>query len=205
VQRVITARSPNFRPDGKTPISAPQHGLAEFLPKLAAVSLRYSAQAGGCRQDALSEWIVGNGRPEWDFWSFDQRRYTGLCEQILCRRPRAKSHSTRTKYARRLSLGKERPRAGRPPKTTAALRPLKSKSAVLLRGAALGARGPISRGRRFRPNPGPSFRFSSRGTAYRTRPRRGIAGRCASATSLPASCTVWQFCEVDFAWPTVRT
>ncbi|HEY3719726.1 MAG TPA: FAD-dependent oxidoreductase, partial [Roseiarcus sp.] len=70
VQRVINGPIP-YSPDGN-PYIGPAHGLPNFF-QCCCFSFGI-AQAVGAGK-TLSEWIV-DGRPEWDFWSFDPRRYT---------------------------------------------------------------------------------------------------------------------------------
>lgn len=70
IRRVVNGPIP-YAPDGN-PFIGPEPGLRNFFH---CNTFSFGiAQAGGAGK-ALAEWIV-DGRPEWDLWSVDRRRYT---------------------------------------------------------------------------------------------------------------------------------
>ncbi|WP_288585562.1 FAD-dependent oxidoreductase [uncultured Methylobacterium sp.] len=75
VRRVVNGPIP-YSPDGN-PYIGPERGLKNFYH---ANTFSFGiAQAGGAGK-ALAEWVV-EGRPEWDLWSLDRRRYTAYADQ----------------------------------------------------------------------------------------------------------------------------
>jgi len=152
VQRVINGPIP-YSPDGN-PYIGPAHGLPNFF-QCCCFSFGI-AQAGGAGK-TLSEWIV-DGRPEWDFWSFDPRRYTDYATKSYVVAKAIELYQN--EYAVAYPL-EERP-AGRPAKTTPLYDRLKAK------GAFFCARGGWERAAYF-PRPGdpreprPSFRRAETG------------------------------------------
>ena len=77
VRRVVNGPIP-YSPDGN-PYIGPEHGLRNFF-HCNTFSFGIS-QAGGAGK-ALAEWVV-EGKPEWDLWSLDRRRYTGYADQAF--------------------------------------------------------------------------------------------------------------------------
>jgi dimethylglycine dehydrogenase len=152
VQRVINGPIP-YSPDGN-PYIGPAHGLRNFY-QCCCFSFGI-AQAGGAGK-TLSEWIV-DGKPEWDFWGFDPRRYTDYATKSYVV---AKAIEL---YQNEYAIGfpeEERP-AGRPAKTTPLYETLKAK------GAFFCARGGWERAAYFPrpgdpPEPKPSFRRAETG------------------------------------------
>ena len=75
VRKVVNGPIP-YSPDGN-PYIGPEHGLRNFFH---CNTFSFGiAQAGGAGK-ALAEWVV-DGRPEWDLWSLDRRRYTVYADQ----------------------------------------------------------------------------------------------------------------------------
>ena len=152
VQRVINGPIP-YSPDGN-PYIGPAQGLPNFF-QCCCFSFGI-AQAGGAGK-TLSEWIV-DGRPEWDFWSFDPRRYTDYATKSYVVAKAIELYQN--EYAVAYPL-EERP-AGRPAKTTPLYDRLKAK------GAFFCARGGWERAAYFPrpgdpPEPRPSFRRAESG------------------------------------------
>ena len=152
VQRVINGPIP-YSPDGN-PYIGPAHGLPNFF-QCCCFSFGI-AQAGGAGK-TLSEWIV-DGRPEWDFWTFDPRRYTDYATKSYVVAKAIELYQN--EYAVAYPL-EERP-AGRPAKTTPLYDRLKAK------GAFFCARGGWERAAYFPrlgdpPEPRPSFRRAETG------------------------------------------
>ena len=152
VQRVINGPIP-YSPDGN-PYIGPAHGLPNFF-QCCCFSFGI-AQAGGAGK-TLSEWII-DGRPEWDFWTFDPRRYTDYATKSYVVAKAIELYQN--EYAVAYPL-EERP-AGRPAKTTPLYDRLKAK------GAFFCARGGWERAAYFPragdpPEPRPSFRRAETG------------------------------------------
>jgi dimethylglycine dehydrogenase len=152
VQRVINGPIP-YSPDGN-PYIGPAHGLPNFF-QCCCFSFGI-AQAGGAGK-TLSEWIV-DGEPEWDFWSFDPRRYTDYATKsyVVAKAIELYQNEYAVAYPQ-----EERP-AGRPAKTTPLYDRLKAK------GAYFCARGGWERAAYFPrpgdlPEPKPSFRRAETG------------------------------------------
>ncbi|HKX08646.1 MAG TPA: FAD-dependent oxidoreductase, partial [Stellaceae bacterium] len=75
VRKVVNGPIP-YSPDGN-PYIGPEHGLRNFFH---CNTFSFGiVQAGGAGK-ALAEWVV-EGRPEWDLWSLDRRRYTAYADQ----------------------------------------------------------------------------------------------------------------------------
>ncbi len=74
IRRVVNGPIP-YSPDGN-PYIGPEHGLPNFFH---CNTFSFGiAQAGGAGK-SLAEWVV-EGRPEWDLWSLDRRRYTSYAD-----------------------------------------------------------------------------------------------------------------------------
>ncbi|MBS7538143.1 GcvT family protein [Ancylobacter lacus] len=77
IRRVVNGPIP-YSPDGN-PYIGPEHGLPNFFH---CNTFSFGiAQAGGAGK-SLAEWVV-EGRPEWDLWSLDRRRYTGYADDAF--------------------------------------------------------------------------------------------------------------------------
>lgn len=146
IQRVINGPIP-YSPDGN-PYIGPVHGLPNFYQ---ACCFSFGiAQAGGSGK-TLAEWIV-EGRPEWDLWGFDPRRYTDYATKryVVERAVELYEHEYAIAFP-----NEERP-AGRPARTTPLYDRLKAK------GARFCARGGWERASWFAgpnaPQERPSFR-----------------------------------------------
>jgi dimethylglycine dehydrogenase len=75
VRRVVNGPIP-YSPDGN-PYIGPERGLRNFFH---CNTFSFGiAQAGGAGK-ALAEWVV-EGRPEWDLWPLDRRRYTAYADK----------------------------------------------------------------------------------------------------------------------------
>jgi len=125
IKTVINGPIP-YAPDGN-PLIGPAPGLPGFFHCCAFTF--GIAQAGGAGK-VIAEWVA-NGRPEWDMWPLDSRRYL---EYANDRFVLAKAIET---YQQEYAVGypvEERP-AGRPAKTSPVYQRLKDK------GARFGARG----------------------------------------------------------------
>ena len=119
VQRVINGPIP-YSPDGN-PYIGPAHGLPNFF-QCCCFSFGI-AQSGGAGK-TISEWIL-HGEPEWDFWTFDPRRYTDYATKTYV------VDKAIELYQNEYAIGfpvEERP-AGRPAKTTPLYDKLKAKGA----------------------------------------------------------------------------
>ena len=152
VQRVINGPIP-YSPDGN-PYIGPAHGLKNFY-QCCCFSFGI-AQAGGAGK-TLAEWIV-DGEPEWDFWTFDPRRYTDYATQSYVVAKAVELYQN--EYA--IAFPQEERPAGRPAKTTPLYQRLKDK------GAFFCARGGWERAAYFpregdKPEPTPSFRRAETG------------------------------------------
>ena len=154
VQRVINGPIP-YSPDGN-PYIGPAHGLPNFY-HCCCFSFGI-AQAGGAGK-TLAEWIV-DGEPEWDFWTFDPRRYTDYATKtyVVAKAHRALPERIRRRLSRRGV-------ARRPPgQDDAALRPAEGQGRDVRRPRRLGARGLVSRAPRTSRSRSPSFRRAETGS-----------------------------------------
>ena len=147
IQRVINGPSP-YSPDGN-PYIGPVRGLKNFF-QCSCFSFGI-AQSGGAGR-LTAGWIV-NGKPEWDIWSIDSRRF-GDFATIPYTTERA-TELYRREYATAFPV--EEWEGGRPAFVTPLYEKLKNK------GARFGARGGWERAVWFHrdgiePNPEPSFR-----------------------------------------------
>ncbi|ASJ72579.1 GcvT family protein [Granulosicoccus antarcticus] len=125
VQRVINGPIP-YSPDG-APYIGPTFGLPNFFQMNGfSFGICQSGGAGKC----IAEWII-DGKPEWDLWSLDPRRYTDYADQkyVVDRAIELYQHE----YAINFPV-EERP-AGRPRKVSPSYDRLAAK------GARFGARG----------------------------------------------------------------
>ncbi len=125
VQRVINGPIP-YSPDG-SPYVGPAFGLPNFF-QMNGFSFGI-CQSGGAGK-SIAEWVI-DGKPEWDLWGLDPRRYTDYADQpyVVDRAIELYQHE----YAINFPV-EERP-AGRPRKVTPAYDRLQEKS------AQFGARG----------------------------------------------------------------
>ncbi len=74
VRRVVNGPIP-YSPDGN-PYLGPEHGLRNFFHcNTFSFGITQAGGAGKC----IAEWIL-HGRPEWDVFSLDRRRYTGYAD-----------------------------------------------------------------------------------------------------------------------------
>ncbi len=125
VQKVINGPIP-YAPDG-LPYIGPAFGLKNFFH---CCSFSFGiCQAGGAGK-SIAEWVV-EGKPEWDLWSLDPRRYTDYADQ-----PYVVERATelyQNEYA--IAFPDDEWPAGRPRHTTPVYETLKAK------GAQFGARG----------------------------------------------------------------
>ena len=147
IQRVINGPIP-YSPDGN-PYIGPVRGLKNFF-QCCCFSFGI-AQSGGAGR-LTAGWIV-NGRPEWDIWSIDSRRF-GDYATIPYTTERA-TELYRREYA--IAFPAEEWEGGRPAYVTPLYEKLKAK------GARFGARGGWERAVWFHrdgveANPEPSFR-----------------------------------------------
>lgn len=125
VQRVINGPIP-YSPDG-----LPYIGPAFSLPNFFHMNgFSFGICQGGGAGKSIAEWII-DGKPEWDLWSVDPRRYTDYADQpyVVERAIELYQHE----YA--ISFPVEERPAGRPRKTTPVYQRLRDK------GARFGARG----------------------------------------------------------------
>ena len=125
VRKVVNGPIP-YSPDGN-PYIGPEHGLRNFF-HCNTFSFGIS-QAGGAGK-ALAEWVV-EGRPEWDLWPLDRRRYTVYADQTYTAAKAVEVYQN--EYAPAFPY-EERP-AGRPRRRSPLYERLKRK------GARFGARG----------------------------------------------------------------
>jgi dimethylglycine dehydrogenase len=152
VQRVINGPIP-YSPDGN-PYIGPAHDLTNFF-QCCCFSFGI-AQAGGAGK-TLAEWII-DGEPEWDFWTFDPRRYTDYATKTYVVAKAIELYQN--EYA--IAYPQEERPAGRPAKTTPLYEKLKAK------GAFFCARGGWERAAYFPrasdpSGPKPSFRRAETG------------------------------------------
>lgn len=125
VRKVVNGPIP-YSPDGN-PYIGPEHGLRNFFH---CNTFSFGiVQAGGAGK-ALAEWVV-EGRPEWDLWSLDRRRYTSYADQAYTAAKAIEVYQN--EYAPGFPF-EERP-AGRPLRRSSLYDRLKA------RGARFGARG----------------------------------------------------------------
>lgn len=125
VQRVINGPIP-YSPDG-LPYVGPAFNMPNFF-HMNAFSFGI-CQSGGAGK-TIAEWII-DGKPEWDLWSLDPRRYTDYADQpyVVDRALELYQHEYAINFP-----NEERP-AGRPRHVSPAYNALKEK------GAQFGARG----------------------------------------------------------------
>ena len=135
LRRVVNGPIP-YSPDGN-PYIGPEHGLKNFF-HCNTFSFGIT-QAGGAGK-VLAEWIV-NGRPEWDLWLLDRRRYTAYADQTYAAEKAVEVYQK--EYAPSFPF-EERP-AGRPRRQSPLYTHLKQK------GAHFGARGGWERATFFDP------------------------------------------------------
>src|SRR5215472_12981704 len=125
VRKVVNGPIP-YSPDGN-PYIGPEHGLRNFFH---CNTFSFGiVQAGGAGK-ALAEWVI-DGRPEWDLWSLDRRRYTAYADQTYTAAKAIEVYQN--EYAPAFPM-EERP-AGRPRRRSPLYDRLKAK------GARFGARG----------------------------------------------------------------
>ncbi len=152
VQRVINGPIP-YSPDG-SPYVGPAFGLPNFY-QMNGFSFGI-CQSGGAGK-SIAEWII-DGKPEWDLWSLDPRRYTDYADQnyVVDRAIELYQHE----YAINFPV-EERP-AGRPRKVSPSYDRLKEK------GARFGARGGWERATWFarKPNTGDESPSYQRGVWF---------------------------------------
>lgn len=125
VQRVINGPIP-YTPDG-SPYVGPAFGMPNFFHMN---GFSFGICQGGGAGKSIAEWII-DGKPEWDLWVLDPRRYTEYASQpyVVDRAIELYQHE----YAINFPV-EERP-AGRPALATPAYDRLAAK------GAQFGARG----------------------------------------------------------------
>jgi len=125
VQRVINGPIP-YSPDGM-PYVGPAFGMPNFFH---INGFSFGICQGGGAGKSIAEWII-DGKPEWDLWSLDPRRYTDYADQpyVVDRAIELYQHEYAINFP-----NEERP-AGRPRKVTPVYETLKNK------GAQFGARG----------------------------------------------------------------
>ncbi len=149
VQRVINGPIP-YSPDG-SPYVGPAFGLPNFF-QMNGFSFGI-CQSGGAGK-SIAEWVI-DGKPEWDLWSLDPRRYTDYADQgyVVDRAIELYQHEYAINYP-----VEERP-AGRPRKVSPCYGRLKDK------GARFGARGGWERATWFarKPNMGEETASYQRG------------------------------------------
>ncbi|MCK0197432.1 FAD-dependent oxidoreductase [Ancylobacter sp. 6x-1] len=149
IRKVVNGPIP-YSPDGN-PYIGPEHELTNFFH---CNTFSFGiAQAGGAGK-CLAEWVV-EGRPEWDLWSLDRRRYTGYADQAFTVAKAVEVYQN--EYAPAFP-NEERP-AGRPQRTSPTYPLLKE------RGAVFGMRGGWERAVYFDVDgvaPVPSLSFARR-------------------------------------------
>jgi len=145
VQRVINGPIP-YAPDG-LPYIGPAFGLPNFFH---CCSFSFGICQGGGAGKSIAEWVI-DGKPEWDLWSVDPRRYTDYADQ-----PYVVARATelyQNEYA--IAFPNDEWPAGRPALTTPVYDRLKDK------GAQFGARGGWERATWFpRPQDDPALQPS---------------------------------------------
>jgi dimethylglycine dehydrogenase len=136
LRRVVNGPIP-YSPDGN-PYIGPERGLKNFYH---CNTFTFGiTQAGGAGR-MLAEWVV-NGRPEWDGWLLDRRRYTAYADQAYAAEKAVEVYQN--EYAPSWPF-EERP-AGRHRRTSPLYAYLKQK------GAHFGARGGWERATFFDPD-----------------------------------------------------
>lgn len=125
VQRVINGPIP-YSPDGM-PYVGPAFGMPNFFH---INGFSFGICQGGGAGKSIAEWVI-DGKPEWDLWNLDPRRYTEYADQpyVVDRAIELYQHEYAINFPH-----EERP-AGRPRKVTACYERLQAK------GACFGARG----------------------------------------------------------------
>ena len=147
IKRVVNGPIP-YAPDGN-PYVGPAPGLHNFYH---ANTFSFGiAQSGGAGK-ALAEWVI-DGRPEWDLWGLDPRRYTGYATKTFTTAKAIEIYQN--EYAQ--SFPNEERLAGRPLRTSPLYHRLAQK------GARFGVRAGWERAAYFDPNgvvgeDGPHFR-----------------------------------------------
>jgi len=137
IQRVINGPIP-YSPDGN-PYVGPAFGLPNFFH---CCSFSFGICQGGGAGKSIAEWVI-DGRPEWDLWGMDPRRYTEYAtQQYVVDRA---TEIYQNEYVQHFP-DKEWP-AGRPGFTTPTFKKLADK------GAQFGARAGWERATWF-PQPG---------------------------------------------------
>jgi len=145
VQRVINGPIP-YSPDGY-PYVGPAFGLQNFFH---CCGFSFGICQGGGAGKSIAEWVI-DGKPEWDLWGMDPRRYTEYATQpyVVERATELYQHEYALQFP-----DKEWP-AGRPGLTSPVYDRLKDK------GAQFGARGGWERAAWFPragdAEPAPSF------------------------------------------------
>ncbi|MCB1883641.1 MAG: GcvT family protein [Geminicoccaceae bacterium] len=125
VKRVINGPIP-YAPDGN-PYVGPAPGLRNFYhANTFSFGIAQSAGAG----KALAEWVI-DGRPEWDLWALDPRRYTGYATRTFTTAKAVEVYQN--EYAQ--SFPHEERLAGRPLRASPLYHRLEQK------GARFGVRG----------------------------------------------------------------
>ncbi|MBX2826005.1 MAG: FAD-dependent oxidoreductase [Gammaproteobacteria bacterium] len=150
VQRVINGPIP-YAPDG-LPYIGPAYGLPNFYH---CCSFSFGICQGGGAGKSIAEWVI-DGKPEWDLWAVDPRRYTEYADQ-----PYVVARATelyQNEYA--IAFPNDEWPAGRPALTTPVYERLKAK------GAEFGARGGWERATWFPreqddKTPAPSFQHTN--------------------------------------------
>jgi len=129
VQRVINGPIP-YAPDG-LPYIGPAFGLENFFH---CCSFSFGVCQGGGAGKTMAEYII-DGKPEWDMWSCDPRRYTDYADQkyVVARA----TELYQREYA--IAFPHDEWPAGRPAVTTPLYQRLQEK------GAQFGARGGYER------------------------------------------------------------
>lgn len=135
VQRVINGPIP-YAPDG-LPYVGPAFGLNNFFH---CCSFSFGICQGGGAGKSIAEWVI-DGRPEWDLWGLDPRRYTEYATQqyVVARA----TELYQREYA--IAFPDDEWPAGRPALTT----PVYDR--LVARGAVFGARGGWERATWFPP------------------------------------------------------
>lgn len=135
IARVVNGPIP-YAPDGN-PYLGPERGLRNFFH---CNTFSFGIAQGGGAGKALAEWVL-NGRPEFDLWSIDRRRYKDFASrQYTIDRA---TEVYQNEYA--MAFPFEERHAGRPVNTSPLYETLLSK------GAAFGARGGWERPTYFDP------------------------------------------------------
>lgn len=146
VQKVINGPIP-YAPDG-LPYIGPAFGLKNFFH---CCSFSFGICQGGGAGKSIAEWVV-EGKPEWDLWPVDPRRYTDYADQAYVVDRATELYQN--EYA--IAFPNDEWPAGRPRHTTPCYDTLKAK------GAQFGARGGWERATWFpqandTTEPAPSF------------------------------------------------